>query len=95
MTRGLQVIASRTDSLSRFTGASPGWRGCRHKLAPVVLGCSSNGCRRSTPGAGRVRPTFDRSRRRSLEQLLINLLRTAADACLGGSTNIRAGGGRK
>ena len=38
MTRGLQVIASRTDSLSRFTGASARLaRLPAPKLAPVVL----------------------------------------------------------
>ncbi len=75
MTRGLQVIASRTESLSRFTGASARLaRLPAPRLAPVVL----------TPGPD-VTVAADADQ---LEQLLINLLRNAADACLevGGST---------
>jgi nitrogen fixation/metabolism regulation signal transduction histidine kinase len=93
MTRGLQVIASRTDSLSRFTGASARLaRLPAPKLAPVVL---KPLIQRVTSFDSRVpvvvKPgpdvTIDADADQ-LEQLLINLLRNAADACLevGGST---------
>ena len=96
MQRGLQVIASRTESLSRFTGASARLaRLPAPKLAPVVL----------KPLVQRV-ASFDtrvpvvmkpgpditiEADADQLEQLLINLLRNAADACLevgGGSAAI-------
>ena len=92
MQRGLQVIASRTDSLSRFTGASARLaRLPAPKLAPVVL---KPLIQRVTAFDARVpvvvKPgpdvTIDADADQ-LEQLLINLLRNAADACL------EAGGG--
>ena len=93
MTRGLQVIASRTDSLSRFTGASARLaRLPAPKLAPVVLKpliqrVTSFDSR--VPVVVKTGPdvTIDADADQ-LEQLLINLLRNAADACLevGGST---------
>ena len=93
MQRGLQVIASRTDSLSRFTGASARLaRLPAPKLAPVVL---KPLIQRVTSFDTRVpvvvKPgpdvTIDADADQ-LEQLLINLLRNAADACLevGGGT---------
>jgi nitrogen fixation/metabolism regulation signal transduction histidine kinase len=87
MQRGLQVIASRTDSLSRFTGASARLaRLPAPKLAPVVL---KPLIQRVTSFDTRVpvvvKPgpdvTVDADADQ-LEQLLINLLRNGADACL-------------
>lgn len=96
MQRGLQVIASRTDSLSRFTGASARLaRLPNPKVAPVVL----------KPLIQRVATFDDRvpvvvkpgpditidADADQLEQLLINLLRNGADACLevgGGSVTV-------
>ena len=96
------MIASRTDSLSRFTGASARLaRLPAPKLAPVVL---KPLIQRVTAFDTRVpvvvKPgpdvTIDADADQ-LEQLLINLLRNAADACLevGGGTVTVAGGGRK
>jgi two-component system, NtrC family, nitrogen regulation sensor histidine kinase NtrY len=87
MQRGLQVIASRTDSLSRFTGASARLaRLPAPKLAPVVL---KPLIQRVAAFDARVpivvKPgpdvTIDADADQ-LEQLLINLMRNAADACL-------------
>lgn len=87
MQRGLQVIASRTDSLSRFTGASARLaRLPNPKLAPVVLkplvqrvaALDSRVPMVIKPGPD---VTIDADADQ-LEQLLINLIRNAADACL-------------
>src|SRR5688500_3293033 len=100
MQRGLQVIASRTDSLSRFTGASARLaRLPAPKLAPVVL---TPLIQRVTSFDTRVpvvvRPgpevTVDADADQ-LEQLLINLLRIAADACLQVGTGAVAVGWRR
>jgi len=96
MQRGLQVIASRTDSLSRFTGSSARLaRLPAPKLAPVVLQplvqrVAAFDAR--VPINVTVAPdvTLDADADQ-LEQLLINLLRNAADACLevgGGSVSV-------
>ena len=96
MQRGLQVIASRTDSLSRFTGSSARLaRLPAPKLAPVVL---KPLIQRVAAFDARVpinvKPgpdvTIDADADQ-LEQLLINLMRNAADACLevgGGAVSV-------
>ena len=90
--KGLQVIASRTDSLSRFTGAYARLaRLPAPRLAPVVLkpllrrvaGFDTRVPVQIHPGPD-VTVDADADQ---LEQLLINLIRNAADACL------EAGGG--
>jgi signal transduction histidine kinase len=93
MQRGLQVIASRTDSLSRFTGSSARLaRLPAPKLAPVVLKplvqrVVAFDARVPIHVKGGPDVTIDADADQ-LEQLLINLLRNAADACLevGGGT---------
>ncbi|MFN2445185.1 MAG: PAS domain-containing sensor histidine kinase [Vicinamibacterales bacterium] len=87
MTRGLQVIASRTESLSRFTAAySKLARLPAPKLAPVVLKPLLHrvaGLERRVPVTVRPGPDVTVSADADqLEQLLINLVRNAADACL-------------
>jgi nitrogen fixation/metabolism regulation signal transduction histidine kinase len=91
--KGLQVIASRTDSLSRFTGASARLaRLPAPKLGPVVLkpliqrvaGLDGRVAVQIKPGPDlTIEADSDQ-----LEQLLINLIKNAADACLevGGTT---------
>ena len=87
MTRGLQVIASRTESLSRFTAAySRLARLPAPKLAPVVLkpllariaGLESRVPVHLRPGPD-LTIMVDTDQ---IEQLFINLIRNAADACL-------------
>ena len=87
MTRGLQVIASRTESLSRFTAAySKLARLPAPKLSPVVLkplltriaGLETRVAVQVKPGPDiTVNVDVDQ-----IEQLFINLIRNAADACL-------------
>lgn len=87
MQKGLQIIASRTDSLSRFTSAySRLARLPAPRLAPVVLkpllqrvaGFDSRVPVHIAPGPN-VTIEADADQ---IEQLLINVLRNAADACL-------------
>jgi nitrogen fixation/metabolism regulation signal transduction histidine kinase len=97
MTRGLQVIASRTESLSRFTAAYARLaRLPAPKLAPVVLkpllvriaGLETRVPVLVKPGADiTVNVDVDQ-----IEQLFINLIRNAADACLEvGGTSVGIG----
>ena len=96
MTRGLQVIASRTESLSRFTAAYARLaRLPAPKLAPVVLKpllVKIADLESRVPVT--VRPGPDLTVEvdaDQIEQLFINLIRNAADACLevgGGSVTI-------
>jgi PAS domain S-box-containing protein len=87
MTRGLQVIASRTESLSRFTAAySKLARLPAPKLAPVVLkplltrlgGLETRVGVQLKPGPD-LTVNVDGDQ---IEQLFINLIRNAADACV-------------
>jgi nitrogen fixation/metabolism regulation signal transduction histidine kinase len=96
MRRGLQVIASRTDSLSRFTGAYARLaRLPAPKAAPIVLKPFLQrlaGLETRVAVQARSGPdlTIDADPDQ-MEQLLINLLRNAADACLeagGGSVSL-------
>jgi two-component system nitrogen regulation sensor histidine kinase NtrY len=87
MTRGLQVIASRTESLSRFTAAYARLaRLPAPRLAPIVLKpllVKIAGLETRVPVTLRPGPdvtvTVDADQ---IEQLFINLVRNAADACL-------------
>jgi signal transduction histidine kinase len=93
MQRGLQVIASRTESLSRFTAAySRLARLPAPKLSPVVLKpilVRVAGLETRVPVAVKPGPDVTVSvDTDQMEQLFINLIRNAADACLemGGGT---------
>jgi two-component system, NtrC family, nitrogen regulation sensor histidine kinase NtrY len=96
MQRGLQVIASRTESLSRFTAAySRLARLPAPRLSPVVLKpllIRIAGLETRVPVHVRSGPdvtvAVDTDQ---IEQLFINLIRNAADACLevgGGSVTV-------
>ena len=87
MTRGLQVIASRTESLSRFTSAYARLaRLPAPRLAPVVLKpLLVKIAALETRIQVQVRPGPDLTvsvDADQIEQLFINLIRNAADACL-------------
>ncbi len=96
MTRGLQVIASRTESLSRFTAAYARLaRLPAPRLAPVVLkpllmkiaGLETRVPIHVKPGPD-ITTSVDIDQ---IEQLFINLIRNAADACLevgGGAVHV-------
>ena len=97
MSRGLQVIASRTESLSRFTAAYARLaRLPAPKLSSVVLkpllvkiaGLESRVPVNVRPGPD-LTVTVDPDQ---IEQLFINLIRNAADACLEvGGTSVSLG----
>lgn len=98
MTRGLQVIASRTDSLSRFTAAySRLARLPAPKLAPVVLKpLLVKIAALETRLPVQVKPGPDATIMvdgDQIEQLFINLIRNAADASLevGGTAGVSVG----
>ena len=87
MTRGLQVIASRTESLSRFTAAYARLaRLPAPRLAPIVLKpllVKIAGLETRVPVHVRSGPDLTVSvDPDQIEQLFINLVRNAADACL-------------
>jgi two-component system nitrogen regulation sensor histidine kinase NtrY len=87
MTRGLQVIAARTESLSRFTAAYARLaRLPAPRLAPVVLKpLLLKIAELETRVPVHVRPGPDLTisvDTDQIEQLFINLIRNAADACL-------------
>jgi two-component system nitrogen regulation sensor histidine kinase NtrY len=96
MTRGLQVIASRTESLSRFTAAYAKLaRLPAPKLAPVVLKpllTRIAGLETRLPVVVKAGPDITTNvDADQIEQLFINLIRNAADACLevgGGAVTI-------
>jgi two-component system, NtrC family, nitrogen regulation sensor histidine kinase NtrY len=96
MQRGLQVIASRTESLSRFTAAySRLARLPAPRLSPVVLKpllVRIAGLETRVPINLRPGPDLTVSvDTDQIEQLFINLIRNAADACLevgGGSVTV-------
>jgi PAS domain S-box-containing protein len=96
MQRGLQVIASRTESLSRFTAAySRLARLPAPRLAPAVLKpllVRVAGLETRLPVSVRPGPDVTVSvDTDQIEQLFINLIRNAADACLevgGGSVSV-------
>jgi two-component system, NtrC family, nitrogen regulation sensor histidine kinase NtrY len=103
MRRGLGVIASRSESLSRFVGAYARLaRLPRPQLQPVAVGeCVLRAARMETRLPIDVEPGPDitvRADPDQLEQALINLVRNAADASLesGGRVSIcwRAAGSR-
>jgi signal transduction histidine kinase len=87
MTRGLQVIASRTESLSRFTAAYARLaRLPAPTLAPVVLEpllVRIAGLETRVPVQVNSGPNLTvKVDADQIEQLFINLIRNAADACL-------------
>jgi two-component system nitrogen regulation sensor histidine kinase NtrY len=96
MQRGLQVIASRTESLSRFTAAySRLARLPAPRLAPVVLKpllVRVAGLETRLPVTVRPGPDVTLAVDTDpMEQLFLNLIRNAADACLevgGGSVTV-------
>jgi two-component system, NtrC family, nitrogen regulation sensor histidine kinase NtrY len=85
--RGLSIIGSRSESLSRFLGAYARLAKLpRPQLAPVDVGawiCHAAGLEFRLPVAVRMGPeSWIQGDRDQLEQLLINLLRNAVDASL-------------
>jgi two-component system nitrogen regulation sensor histidine kinase NtrY len=100
MRRGLEIIASRSEALSRFMGAYARLaRLPQPTLAPVVVG---ELVRRVVGLETRLRPaltdgpdlTIDADGDQ-LEQLLINLIRNAADASLETGGSVRVGWNRR
>ena len=97
MRRGLNVITSRSESLSRFIGAYARLAKLpRPQLQPLDVGrgwsarsASKRACRVAVePGPADDACSGDPDQ---LEQVLINLLRNAADASLTTSGKVRVG----
>lgn len=93
--RGLSIIASRSESLSRFMGAYARLAKLpRPQLAPLDVGSwirQVAGLEQRVPVAVQPGPALEiQGDRDQLEQLLINLLRNAVDASLetGGSVSL-------
>jgi nitrogen fixation/metabolism regulation signal transduction histidine kinase len=96
VTRGLSVIHSRSDSLTRFVGAYARLAKLpRPQLQPLSAGdCVLRAVRLETRLAVTVEPGPDvaiQGDPDQLEQVLINLLRNAADAALSTGGGVRAG----
>lgn len=96
MQRGLSVITSRSDSLSRFIGAYARLAKLpRPQLQPLpVADCVQRAVSFETRVPVRVEPGPHMAVRGDpdqLEQVLINLLRNAADASLPAATPVRIG----
>jgi len=96
VTRGLSVIHSRSDSLTRFVGAYARLAKLpRPQLQPLVAGdCVLRAVRLETRIAVQVQPGPEvviHGDPDQLEQVLINILRNAADAALPGGGGVRAG----
>jgi len=96
VTRGLSVIHSRSDSLTRFIGAYARLAKLpRPQLQPLVVGeCVLRAVRLETRIAVELQPGPEaviHGDPDQLEQVLINVLRNAADAALPGGGCVRAG----
>jgi len=96
VTRGLKVIHSRSDSLTRFVGAYARLAKLpRPQLQPLVAGdCVARAISLETRVAVEVKGGPEISIQGDpdqLEQVLINLLRNAADAALSTGGGVRAG----
>jgi nitrogen fixation/metabolism regulation signal transduction histidine kinase len=96
VTRGLKVIHSRSDSLTRFVGAYARLAKLpRPQLQPLVVGeCVQRAVSLETRVAVDVQPGPEAAIQGDpdqLEQVLINLLRNATDAALTTGGHVRAG----
>jgi nitrogen fixation/metabolism regulation signal transduction histidine kinase len=96
VTRGLKVIHSRSDSLTRFVGAYARLAKLpRPQLQPLVVGeCVQRAASLETRVAVDVEPGPEaviQGDPDQLEQVLINLLRNATDAALTTGGRVRAG----
>lgn len=96
MRRGLSVITSRSDSLSRFIGAYARLAKLpRPQMQPLqISGCVGRAVSFETRVPVHVEPGPDLTVRGDpdqLEQVLINLLRNAADVSLPAATPVRIG----
>ena len=95
MRRGLTVITSRSETLSRFMAPMRGWPSCRgrncNRWTWPVRGRARRASRRACRGIV-ARPGHDvQGDPDQLEQVLINLLRNAVDASLTTSGGVAVG----